>query len=117
MNRKSITHRVIPFPASARRKPLFDGASVSFNLTDKEWADNNLVYIRLAVQVMNFDSDKLERRIRQLLPIGDGAAVTELLDGWCSVRNHLTGLVEGIDIAVARTELVLKKIGPVERQP
>ena len=94
---------------SATDNPItFDAAAAKFEYSNDEWALANLPKVRIASVMLQRNDVELADTIGQMAKAG---IVPDMLDGMIATRDHLKAIVELIDVALARSFVVLDRLG------
>jgi hypothetical protein len=86
----------------------FTALDVAFNWSNEEWARTFLPQIRMAHLVVQRDDKALEEILAQ--HIKDGIH-EELLEQLANTAEHLDGLTQLLNSAIARSSAVLERMG------
>jgi hypothetical protein len=97
-----------PATQQQRSSMKFKPIGALFDWDNETWALTFLPRIRLASAILNNDERSLEEIMADC---AKGGLAPDMLEGWCETKKHLKLLVETCDIALARSFLVLERLG------
>lgn len=78
------------------------------NCTNDEWARVNLPVVRIALVMLERDDVSHQAALASLIKSG---AIPDILDGMVNARENFSALAKVIDAALARSFLVLERLG------
>ena len=97
-----------PATNDERAAVKFEAIDLTFDWTNKDWARNHLVPVRMASRVLAMDSTELQEAMDKLVKCD---AAPEMLESMCDTSDHLKALAEMLDKALTRSFLVLERLG------
>jgi hypothetical protein len=86
----------------------FQGVNIKFDWTNEEWATTLLPHVRVALAILEKDDTALQTAMGKMVK---GGVVPTVLEGWCDTKGHLKAMVEVLDSALARSFVVLERLG------
>jgi hypothetical protein len=92
----------------------FQGVKINVDWTNQEWAAAHLPFVRLAAVALEKDDKELQAAFADM---AKGGVVPDLLESWCRTKQHLKALVKGLEAALARSFLVLDRLGYTPDNP
>jgi hypothetical protein len=87
---------------------------MTFEWSNEKWARQFLPQIRVASLVVQRDDKALERIMAGY--VKDGVA-TEILEAWLDTEEHLRALTALLHCALARSSIVLERMGHESAKP
>lgn len=103
-----------PATAEERAAVTWGSSKIKFDWTNEGWANNYLPYVRIGIATLEKDHRALLVAVKEL---ADEGAMPSMMDGMCQTKQHLEGLVEGLDIAISRSFLMLERLGYTPDNP
>lgn len=81
---------------------------VTFDWSNAEWARTFLPQIRVASLVVQRDDKALEKVMAAYIENG---MINKVLESWLDTAQHLEGITDLLNCAMARSSAVLKRLG------
>ena len=97
-----------PATQAERDAIAFKPIPVDLQWSDDEWERANLVTVRVAAKLVNYTSEGLQVVLSELAPTGH---LPETLDGMIGTKEHLADMIRLLETAIARSFLVLERLG------
>jgi hypothetical protein len=91
-----------------RKAAKFSGTKIQWNWNNNEWAETYLPNVRVALVLLTYDSEELQRVIYS---INNEGMMPELLNAFSSTKEHFLGMVKMLDTALDRSFIVLERFG------
>jgi hypothetical protein len=92
----------------------FPALEADFDWSNEEWARTFLPQIRIANLVIQRNDKALEKIMAVYVENG---MVTEILEAWLDTVEHLEGVKQLLTCALARSSIVLKRMGYESAKP
>jgi hypothetical protein len=105
-NRKR--RKVAPATQAERAALQFAAIKAEFDWTNEQWSETWLPWVRVAAVHVGSDQDRLQEFMRGTVA---GGEAPNLLEGLTRTKKHLEALEKLIDAALARSFLVLERLG------
>jgi hypothetical protein len=86
----------------------FEAIHLPFPGTNEEWALNHLPQFRVALVMLGLERDKLKESIAALV---EGGQAPNFLESLCVVQQKFTDMAKFMDVALARSFLMLERLG------
>ena len=103
--------KIVAFPklTTDDQKPIrFEGVRIKTEDDDQLW-----VFIRTVFKFLEKDDREAEEVVREMLYANDDM-LEDMVGGWGETRERLGALIELIESAEARMQVVLDRINPID---
>jgi hypothetical protein len=90
------------------RDITFEGVDAKFEWTNEAWGLAHLPNVRIASLLLQRDDYALEETWASM---GNAGLVPDVLERLCTTREHLEALVDLLRTALARSTVVLERLG------
>jgi hypothetical protein len=100
--------------AKPKKELTFRAQKSAFEWSNAEWSRTFLPQIRIASLTIQRDDKELEKVMAGLIESGK---ITEILEAWLDTTEHLEGITELLNCAMARSSMVLKRMGYESAKP
>jgi len=102
------TVRGRPATPAERDAITFKAIPIGIQWSDEEWERAHLTRVRVAAKLVTFTPEELQGALGKLASAGHAP---ETVNGLIATKEHLSGMIRLLEMAIARSFLVLERLG------